>query len=107
MYKIPYGIQNFKELRRKECVYIDKTKYINMIEKTGRKTIHFLRPGKFGKTLFISMLNAYYDVNAKEEFEILFKGTYIHTHPTEERNSYYMLGFDLRMNFTVVFILLV
>lgn len=65
-----------------------------MIEKTGRKTIHFLRPGKFGKTLFISMLNAYYDVNAKEEFEILFKGTYIHTHPTEERNSYYMLGFD-------------
>lgn len=94
MCMMPYGIQDFKDIRKKGYIYIDKTKYIETLEKTGRKTVHFLRPRRFGKTLFTSMLNAYYDIDATEEFESLFKGTYIHTHPTEERNSYYMLRFD-------------
>lgn len=91
---MPYGNHDFKDIRLNNYVYIDKTKYIETIEKTGRKFIHVLRPRRFGKTLFTSMLSAYYDINAKDEFDVLFHGTYIYDHQTEERNQYYILRFD-------------
>lgn len=94
MCKMPYGNHDFKDIRLNNYVYIDKTKYIETIEKTGRKFIHVLRPRRFGKTLFTSMLSAYYDINAKDEFDVLFNGTYIYDHQTEERNQYYILRFD-------------
>lgn len=94
MCKMPYGNHDFKDIRLNNYVYIDKTKYIETIEKTGRKFIHVLRPRRFGKTLFTSMLSAYYDINAKDEFDALFEGTYIYDHQTAERNQYYILRFD-------------
>lgn len=91
---MPYGNQDFKDIRKKGYVYVDKTEYIEKLEKTGRRSIHLLRPRRFGKTLFTSMLDAYYGIDSKDEFEDLFKGTYIFDHPTKEKNSYYILRFD-------------
>ena len=58
------------------------------------KSIRFLRPRKFGKTLFASTLENYYDINKKEKFEKLYGDTYIGQNPTELRNSYYILKFN-------------
>lgn len=94
MCKMPKGNSDFRRIRKEGFVYIDKTKYIEVLENTNNISVHFLRPRRFGKTLFTSMLDAYYDIDAKYEFEELFQGTYIYDHPTKEKNSYYILRFD-------------
>lgn len=93
MYKLPYGESDFGKIRRKHYVYIDKTKYIELLEHDD-SYIHFLRPRRFGKSLFTSMLGYYYDLASKDEFDLLFNDTYIHANPTKERNSYYILNFN-------------
>ena len=90
---IPYGISNFEKLRRDNYIYVDKTKFIEEVEKTSI-LIH-LRPRRFGKSLFISMLESYYDVAQSDKFDELFGGLYIHENPTKRRNSYYVLRFNL------------
>lgn len=94
MQMMPKGNSDFKDIRHRNLVYVDKTRYIELLENASNKSVHFLRPRRFGKSLFTSMLDAYYDVNAKDEFEELFNGTYIYIHPTKEKNSYYILRFD-------------
>lgn len=71
-----------------------ETSYIEKLEQLNDTYIHFLRPRRFGKSLFTSMLECYYDINKRNEFENLFKGTTIFQHPTKFRNSYYVLRFD-------------
>ena len=93
MKKIPYGIMNFKRLIEENYYYVDKTMYLEKLEKMPDALIN-IRPGRFGKSLFESMMNYYYDINSKDLFDKLFDGLYIHQHPTEERNSYYVLKFD-------------
>ncbi len=93
MKKIPYGIINFRELREKDCLYVDKTEYIETLETYGEK-IMYLRPGRFGKSLFTSMLFYYYDINSSNLFDSLFKGTYIYDNPTPNKNNYYVLKLD-------------
>ncbi|KPA15070.1 hypothetical protein MHK_004724, partial [Candidatus Magnetomorum sp. HK-1] len=58
--KLPYGISNFKMLVRDEYHYIDKTKYIEQLEENPERYIFFLRPRRFGKSLFVSQLRYYY-----------------------------------------------
>lgn len=94
MCKFPKGKAGFKTIRKENYVYIDKTRYIELLENTHEQAILFLRPRRFGKTLFISMLDSYYDINSESEFETLFKGTYIYEHPTDLHNQYYVLRFD-------------
>lgn len=94
MQRFPIGISNFRFIRQENYMYIDKTLYIEKLENARKQSIHFLRPARFGKTLFTSMLDAYYDVNSADEFKLLFQGTYIYEHPTKEKNSYYILRFD-------------
>lgn len=94
MCNIPKGISDFKQIRREGLIYIDKTKYIELLESTNNIAVHYLRPKRVGKTLFVSMLDAYYDIDAAYEYEELFRGTYIYEHPTEEKNSYGILTFD-------------
>ena len=65
--------------------YVDKTMYIEKLEKLEDKRIMFLRPRKFGKTLFTSTLECYYDVSKKEEFKTLFANTYIGENPTKSK----------------------
>ena len=93
MKKIPYGIADFKLIQDENYYYVDKTMFIPMLEVAGR--YHFLiRPRRFGKTLLLSVLESYYDIAWKDEFENLFKDTYIQAHPTQERNSYLILKFN-------------
>ena len=94
MRKLPNGISNYETIVRENYVYVDKTMYIEELENLSDRTIMFLRPRKFGKTLFTSTLECYYDISKKEEFETLFANTYIGKKPTPEKNSYYILRFN-------------
>jgi len=90
---IPYGVSNYKELIEEKYYYVDKTMYLSKLEETA-KTVIYLRPGRFGKTLFTSMMYYYYDVNSSSDFETLFKDTYVYDNPTPNKNNYYVLKFD-------------
>ena len=94
MKKLPYGISNYEELINENYYYVDKSKYIEKLESLPEKRIMFLRPRKFGKTLFTSMIASYYDKRKKEKFDKLFGETYIGKNPTELRNSYSILKFN-------------
>ena len=95
MREIPYGQINFKSIIESNALYIDKTKYIVELESgLDLKNSFYLRPGRFGKSLFTSMLDYYYAVDHKDEFEELFGNLYIGKNPTKNRNRYYILKFD-------------
>ena len=94
MRKLPYGISNYEELIDDDYYYVDKTKYIEKLENLAEKRVMFLRPRKFGKTLFTSMLENYYDINKKSKFEKLYGKTYIGKHQTKLRNIYNILKFN-------------
>ncbi|HOJ12487.1 MAG TPA: AAA family ATPase [Clostridiales bacterium] len=94
MKRLPYGISNYKMLVEENLFYVDKTMYIEKLENLHSYYIFFLRPRRFGKSLFVSLLQHYYDINEKDNFEALFKDTYIGQNPTKERNSYYVLKFN-------------
>lgn len=91
---IPYGRSNFEDIRRKGYFYIDKTPFIAQLENPLTGYPVFLRPRRFGKSTFVSMLESYYDVGKKDQFDELFRGLWIHEHPTPERNSYLVLTLD-------------
>ena len=95
--RIPYGMMNFVDVRRDNCYYIDKTRFIPVIEQAN-KFFFYIRPRRFGKSLTLSMLKHYYDVLAKDMFDELYGDLYIGQHPTPERNSYLILY----LNFSVV-----
>ncbi|MCK4261433.1 MAG: AAA family ATPase, partial [Halanaerobiales bacterium] len=92
--KIPYGVSNFVKVRLQDYIYVDKTKYIEILEKYGENYIFFLRPRRFGKSLFISTLDSYYDIKAKDDFDKLFEGLYIGENPTPLANSFYIMNFN-------------
>ena len=92
--KMPYGISNYEELITENYYYVDKTKYIEKLEELPEKRIMFLRPRKFGKTLFTSVLENYYDKNKKDSFEKLYGNTYIGKNTTKLKNSYCILRFN-------------
>jgi len=94
MFKIPYGISNFRMIRDKQdnYLYVDKTHFIHKVEKT--KYLMYLRPRRFGKSLFVDMLDNYYDINSGDKFDELFSELHIHQKPTRNRNSYYILRLD-------------
>lgn len=93
MKRIPYGISDFGELRRSNCYYVDKTRYIAMVEDDVH-FVHFVRPRRFGKSLFLSMLEMYYDVEKKDKADEAFRGTWIADHPTPLKNSFLVLRMD-------------
>ena len=95
--RIPYGMMNFEDVRKDDCYYVDKTQYIEEVE-ASNKYFFYIRPRRFGKSLTLSMLQNYYDVNKKEQFEQLFGDLYIGKHPTPEHNSYLVM----RLDFSVV-----
>lgn len=89
---IPYAIADFVEMRERGFYYVDKTRFIPELERY--KAPVFLRPRRFGKSLLISTLSYYYDLNETERFDALYGGLYIGTHPTPERNRYMVLRFN-------------
>ena len=95
--RIPYGMQNFEDVMERDCYYVDKTPFIEKIEESNMY-FFFIRPRRFGKSLTLSMLENYYDINKKDKFESLFGKLYIGENPTPERNSYLIL----HLNFAIV-----
>ncbi len=94
MLKLPYGISNYEKIVEENYEYIDKTMYIEKLENLSEPNIMFLRPRKFGKTLFTSVLENYYDIKKADRFEELYGKTYIGKNPTENKNKYHILRFN-------------
>ena len=92
--RIPYGEVDFRAIRQENSAYVDKTRYIEVLEKYGGDSSLIVRPRRFGKTLFTKMLEAYYDECLAEEFEKNFAGTYIGEHKTALANSFRVIHFD-------------
>ena len=93
---ILYGVSDYAEVRKANGWFIDRTAKIRDLEATRYAV--FLRPRRFGKSLLLSILEGYYDIERAERFEELFAGTDIGANPTEERGKYMILYF----NFSVV-----
>jgi hypothetical protein len=91
--EIPYGISDFEAIREEDYYYVDKTGYLREIEKAG-KYLFFIRPRRFGKSLFLSLMDTYYNISKEDQFDRFFKGTSIYQNPTKERNSYLILKFN-------------
>ena len=94
MKKLPYGISDYERLMENDYYYVDKTMYIEKLEDLAEPYILFLRPRKFGKTLFTSTLENYYDLKKADKFEKLYGNTYIGKNPTKLKNSYHILKFN-------------
>ncbi|MFN0203257.1 MAG: AAA family ATPase, partial [Bacteroidia bacterium] len=94
MRKLPYGISNFAELPKGNYFFADKTPYLHKLEGLGEKYIFFMRPRRFGKSLWISILQYYYGTQYKERFKELFGEYYVGKNPTENANNYLVLRFD-------------
>ncbi|MDR2706610.1 MAG: ATP-binding protein [Planctomycetaceae bacterium] len=93
--QLPYGNADFRSIRiDNNYVYVDKTRFIELLEKENNKNKIFIRPRRFGKSLFLSTLKCYYDVNYADEFEQLFGNLYIGHNPTPRKNSYAVLSFN-------------
>ena len=90
---IPYGITDFERIRLNGYYYVDKSRFIPMIERAA-SFFFLIRPRRFGKSLFINMLSWYYDINRKDRFEELFGDLYIGKQPTEEQGKYLILSFN-------------
>ena len=93
MLRIPYGETDFSIIRRDGYYYVDKTRFIEQMEREGI-FVFFLRPRRFGKSLFLAMLQTYYDVKYKDQFDELFQGLDIYAHPTPRHNQYLILKFN-------------
>ena len=92
-FKIPYGVSDFRTIRNEGLYYVDKTQYLAQMEARDR-FIFFVRPRRFGKSLFLSMMESYYDLNQKTDFKKLFGGLWLGSHPTENANRFMVLKFD-------------
>ncbi len=88
--RLPYGMMNFAVIRRDNYYYVDKTRFIPLIEQAD-PFFFFIRPRRFGKSLTLNILQHYYDVSTRDKFDELFGGLYIGQHPTPNRNSYLVL----------------
>ena len=90
---IPYGISNFKQVIRENKYLVDKTMFFEKMERAGN-FLFLVRPRRFGKSLFLDMLETYYDINEKDHFQEYFKGMYVERHPTAERGTFQVLHLD-------------
>ncbi len=89
---IPYGIMNYAELVRDNAYFVDKTRFIAKLEEIHNPV--FLRPRRFGKSLFCSMLHYYYDRAQEKRFEELFGHTWIGKNPTARHNQFIVFKGD-------------
>ena len=93
MKALPYGISDFPRVMREDYYYVDKTRFIEMLERQP-PYLFLIRPRRFGKSLFLAMLEAYYSIDYTNRFKELFGELYIGQHPTKRHNSYMVLRFN-------------
>ncbi len=94
MIRIPYGKSNFKDLIEEGYFYQDRSMYIRRLEEETAGLLFYLRPRRFGKSLFVSMLRYYYGLEHKEKFESIFGKLAIGKKPTTMANGYLVLTFE-------------
>lgn len=94
--QIPYGLTDFVRIRTDNYYYVDKSHYIELIERMP-SFLFLIRPRRFGKSLFLSLLRCYYDTGYSARFDELFKDLYIGKHPTREQGKYLILYFNFSM----------
>ena len=93
MKALPYGLSDFPRIMRKNYYYVDKTRFIEMLERQP-SYLFLIRPRRFGKSLFLAMLETYYSIDYADSFKEIFGELYIGKHPTEEHNRYMVLRFN-------------
>ena len=91
--RLPYGINDFEAIIEQNQYYVDKTMYLPLLENQP-SNIFFIRPRRFGKSIFLSMLHAYYDCSKKEKFQTLFGDLWVGKHPTPLQGRYQILHLD-------------
>ncbi|MBL7795434.1 MAG: AAA family ATPase, partial [Saprospiraceae bacterium] len=92
--RFPYGVSNFDTMVSEGYYYLDRTAHIETLERMNSRFNFFLRPRRFGKSLFVSALQYYYGKEHKADFERLFGNYYIGQNPTPRANGYLVLKFD-------------
>ncbi|NDV57378.1 ATP-binding protein [Bacteroides sp. 519] len=90
---IPYGITDYVRMVRDNYYYVDKTHFIPLIEQAA-SFFFLIRPRRFGKSLLLNVLDAYYDINNADRFEELFGNQWIYQHPTNLRAKFLVLRFN-------------
>lgn len=91
--RVPYGIQDFVQVIEQNCYYVDKTTYIPKLEDCPNN-LFCIRPRRFGKSVFLSMLHAYYDCRTKDKFQEWFGNLWIGKHPTPLQGRYQVMHLD-------------
>ena len=91
--RIPYGVSNFVEVMEQNQYYVDKTMYLPLLEQQP-SSLFFIRPRRFGKSIFLSMLRAYYDISQKEKFQKRFGTLWIGSNPTPLQGKFQILHLD-------------
>ena len=94
MLRLPYGISNFAKLAQEGYHVVDRTPFIAQIEQMNEPYLFFLRPRRFGKSLFISLLQCYYGIEYQAEFNALFGAYKIGQMPTPLANQFLVLKLD-------------
>ena len=93
---IPYGVASFEDVRNENFYYVDKTMYLPLLEDAS-KYLFLIRPRRFGKSVFVSMMQAYYDIAKADRFDTLFDGLWIKEHPTPLKNAFQVIYFDFSL----------
>ena len=91
--RVPYGVSDFVKVVEQNQYYVDKTMYLPMLEDEPNY-LFFIRPRRFGKSIFLSMLHAYYDCRTKDKFEQWFGNLWIGKHPTPLQGQFQILHLD-------------
>ncbi len=91
--QVPYGVADFANVMEQNLYYVDKTMFIPELEKQPRN-LFFIRPRRFGKSIFLSMLYSYYDCAQSKDFQNLFGTLWIGQHPTPLQGKYQVLFLD-------------
>ena len=90
--RIPYGWADFRAIRLENRLYVDKTRFVHALE--DERYVFLIRPRRFGKSCWVSLLENYYDRSRADAFEAVFGGTDIGRDPTENCHRYVVLRFD-------------
>ena len=90
--RIPYGWADFRAIRLENRLYVDKTRFVHALEE--ERYVFLIRPRRFGKSCWVSLLDNYYDRKRADEFEAVFSGTHLGRQPTENRHRYVILRFN-------------
>ena len=91
--QVPYGVSDFERVMTQNMYYVDKTMYLPALEKQP-SYLFFIRPRRFGKSIFLSMLHSYYDCEQKSKFQTLFGNLWIGSHPTQLQGCFQVLFLD-------------